>query len=125
LRFRWIPTRSRRPKLVYNVKEGSRVKIVAVKFSGNSALKTRELKKTIKSSTRSWVFFSKYYNEEELAEDLVKLQKAYQRKGFLNAKSRQGASSMPRKPGFALPLPLRKARLMPCTTSFFTGNKEV
>jgi outer membrane protein insertion porin family len=73
-------------KLVYTVKEGPRVKIDAVNFSGNSALKTGELKKTIKTRTRSWVFFSKYYQEEELAEDVSKLQKVYQKKGFLNAK---------------------------------------
>jgi outer membrane protein assembly complex protein YaeT len=73
-------------KLVYKVKEGPRVRIVAVKFSGNSALKTGELRKTIKTKTRSWIFFSKYYQEEELAEDVSKLQQAYQKKGFLNVK---------------------------------------
>lgn len=73
-------------KVVYIVKEGPRVKITAVKFSGNSALKTKELKKTIKTSTRSWVIFSKYYQEDQIAEDLTKLQRAYQKKGFLNAK---------------------------------------
>jgi len=72
-------------KLVYNVKEGPRVKIVAVTFSGNSKLKSSELRKTIKLSTRSWVIFSKYYNEQELTEDVSSLQRAYQRKGFLNA----------------------------------------
>jgi outer membrane protein assembly complex protein YaeT len=71
--------------LVYNVKEGPRVKIAAVTFSGNSKLKTGELKKTIKARTRSWLFFSKYYNEQELAEDVSQLQRAYQKKGFLNA----------------------------------------
>ncbi|MGA2092628.1 MAG: outer membrane protein assembly factor BamA [Sedimentisphaerales bacterium] len=73
-------------KVVYVVKEGPRVKIVAVNFSGNKNLKTRELRKTIKSSTRSWVFFSKYYKEEELNQDVSALSKAYQRKGYLNAK---------------------------------------
>jgi outer membrane protein insertion porin family len=73
-------------RVVYIVKEGPRVKIVAVNFSGNLNLKTRELRKTIKSSTRTWVFFSKYYKEEELNEDVISLTKVYQRKGFLNAK---------------------------------------
>jgi outer membrane protein insertion porin family len=62
--------------LVYNVKEGPRVKIDAVIFSGNKNLKSRELKQTIKARTRSWVVFKKYYNEEELAEDVTKLQRA-------------------------------------------------
>jgi outer membrane protein insertion porin family len=73
-------------KAVYAVNEGPRVKIVAVNFSGNKNLKTGQLGKTIKSGTRSWVFFSKYYKEEELNEDVISLTKAYQRKGYLNAK---------------------------------------
>jgi outer membrane protein insertion porin family len=73
-------------KLVYTVNEGPRVKIDAVEFSGNKALKTGELKKTIKTSTRSWLFFSRYYKEEELNEDVTKLARAYQKRGFLNAK---------------------------------------
>ncbi|MGA2070983.1 MAG: outer membrane protein assembly factor BamA [Sedimentisphaerales bacterium] len=73
-------------KLVYIVKEGPRVKIDAVKFVGNKFLKSGELKKAIKARTRSWLLFKKYYNEEELNEDVSKLQKAYQRKGFLNAR---------------------------------------
>ncbi len=73
-------------KLVYKIKEGPRVKIDAVKFSGNYQLKSRDLDKAIKTSTRSWLIFPKYYNEEELAEDVSKLQRAYQREGFLNAK---------------------------------------
>jgi len=72
--------------LVYTVKEGPRVKISAVSFSGNSALKTGELKKTIKARTRSWLVFSKYYLEAELVEDVSKLQRVYQKRGFLNAK---------------------------------------
>ncbi len=73
-------------KLVYIVKEGPRVKIDEVRFVGNKFLKSGELKKAIKARTRSWVLFQKYYNEEELNEDVSKLQRVYQKKGFLNAK---------------------------------------
>ncbi len=73
-------------KMVYIVEEGPRVKIDAVKFVGNKFLKSGELKKTIKARTRNWILFKKYYNEEELNEDVSKLQKTYQRKGFLNAR---------------------------------------
>ena len=73
-------------KLVYTVKEGPRVKIDAVKFVGNKFLKSGELKKAIKARPRSWILFQKYYNEEELNEDVSKLQRVYQKKGFLNAK---------------------------------------
>jgi len=72
--------------LVYSVNEGPRVKIDAVKFEGNKAVKTSELKKTIKTSTRSWLVFQKYYQEDRLAEDVSKLHRVYQKRGFLNAK---------------------------------------
>jgi outer membrane protein insertion porin family len=72
-------------KLIYVIKEGPRVKIEAANFSGNKHLGTRELKQAIKTRSRTWVVFQKYYNEEELTEDLSKLQRAYQKKGFLNA----------------------------------------
>lgn len=73
-------------KVIYMVEEGPRVKIDSVKLRGNSKLATGSLKKAIKSKTRTWVFWSKYYREEEVAEDIVKLQRAYQKRGFLNSK---------------------------------------
>lgn len=72
--------------LVYTVNEGPRVKIAGVGFAGNKAIKTNELKKTIKTKTRTWLVFQKYYQEDQLAEDVSKLQRAYQKRGFLNAK---------------------------------------
>ena len=73
-------------KLLYSVNEGPRVKIVSVKFAGNKHLKTDDLKKTIKTGTRSWLVFQKYYQEDRLTEDVSRLQRAYQKRGFLNAK---------------------------------------
>jgi len=72
-------------KLVYIVKEGPRVKVVSVKFSGNSAIKSADLNKAIKSRTRGWLVFQKYYREEVVTEDVARLQRAYQKRGFLNA----------------------------------------
>jgi len=73
-------------KVIYKIAEGHRVKIASVKFSGNSRLKTGALKKVIKSRTRRWLLFPKYYIEEQVAADVAKLQRAYQKKGFLNSK---------------------------------------
>jgi len=69
----------------YLVEEGPRVRVSAVRFEGNSALKSGQLRKTIKTSPRSWLFWPRYYREEQVAEDLARLQGAYQRRGFLNA----------------------------------------
>jgi outer membrane protein insertion porin family len=72
-------------KVVYTVKDGPRVKITSVKLAGNKGLKTGDLRKTIKTNSSVFFFWSKYYQEEDIAEDVAKLQSAYQRKGYLNS----------------------------------------
>ena len=111
-------------KLVYTVKEGPRVKIDAVNFSGNSALKTGELKKTIKTATRSWVFFSKYYQEEELAGDVSKLQQAYQKKGFLNAKIEARREFNADKTKLRVTFAIEEGVAYSVADIVFTGNRQ-
>jgi len=72
-------------KAAYTIVEGPRVKISSVKFSGNKALKTGELKDVVKTKTREYLIFQKYYNKDEVAEDVTKIQNAYYQKGYLNA----------------------------------------
>ncbi len=71
--------------LVYTIQEGPKVKIDAVEFSGNKAVKTKALKTAVKTSTRKYVIFRKYYNQTELDNDIIKLQNVYYERGFLNA----------------------------------------
>ena len=52
-----------RGEVVYTISEGPRVKIAAVKFSGNEGLKTKSLKKAVKTRTRKFLFWPKYYTE--------------------------------------------------------------
>jgi outer membrane protein insertion porin family len=111
-------------KLVYNVKEGPRVKIVAVNFTGNSALKTGELRKTIKASTRSWILFPRYYQEEELAEDLAKLQRAYQKKGFLNARIEAKRQFNTEKTRIRITFAIEEGPAYSVRQTVFAGNKE-
>lgn len=72
-------------KLIYRIQEGPRVKISSVKFSGNSQLKTKSLKKAVKVRKSRFFVLPSYYLEDKAQADIGKLQKAYQRKGFLDA----------------------------------------
>jgi outer membrane protein assembly factor BamA len=72
-------------EVVYIISEGPRVKITAVKFRGNAGLKTKALKKAVKTRTRKFLFWPKYYTERGVDEDTAKLQNIYYRKGFLDA----------------------------------------
>jgi outer membrane protein insertion porin family len=71
-------------KVVYIITEGPRLRIRSVKFKGNKAIKTSDLKKAIKTSTRSWILWPAYYREEKVAADVEKLRNIYYRRGFLN-----------------------------------------
>lgn len=71
-------------KVVYTIIAGPRIKIRSVKFKGNKALKTRDLRLATKTDTRHLILFSEYYKEEKIASDVEKLRTLYYRQGFLN-----------------------------------------
>lgn len=71
--------------VIYTIDEGPKVKIAAVKFSGNKALKTRFLKEAIKTREKKWFLLQGYYIEENVSKDVTKLQNIYYKKGFLDA----------------------------------------
>ena len=71
-------------KVIYTVFEGLRMQIKSVKFKGNQAIKTSNLKSAIKTKTRSWLLWPVYYTEEKIAADVEKLRSLYYEKGFLN-----------------------------------------
>jgi outer membrane protein insertion porin family len=79
-------TRFARGEVVYNIKEGPRVKISRVEFTGNESIKSKELKKAIKTRTRKFLFWPVYYDEQVISKDVTKLQDIYQKKGFLDAR---------------------------------------
>jgi outer membrane protein assembly complex protein YaeT len=111
-------------KLVYNIKEGPRVKIDDVKFSGNKHLGSRQLKQAIKTRTKTWMVLQKYYNEEELAEDVSKLQRAYQKKGFLNAKIEAQHQFNADKSKVRITFAIEEGVAYSVENTIFIGNQE-
>ncbi len=73
-------------KVVYKVDEGPRVRVASVKIKGNKALRTGDLAKVLKTKTRKYIVLQGYYNEDKIEEDLLKLQDAYQKRSYLDAK---------------------------------------
>jgi outer membrane protein insertion porin family len=71
-------------QLVFTIEEGPRVKIDSVKFSGNKALKTSELKKVVKIKKTKWLVLPAYYVKEYAEKDITHLQNIYYDRGFLN-----------------------------------------
>ena len=69
----------------FTIDEGPRVRIAAVKYEGNKAVKSQDLAKAVKTGTSKWLILANYYDEKKVAGDVSKLQDIYQRKGYLDA----------------------------------------
>ncbi|MHC4986876.1 MAG: outer membrane protein assembly factor BamA [Planctomycetota bacterium] len=72
-------------QVVYLVEEGPHPKIAKVSFVGNNTFPDRQLQKTIKTKKKKLLFFSVYYDPDQLEVDTEKLLEVYQRKSFLDA----------------------------------------
>ena len=70
-------------KLTYEIDEGPKVRIRKVSFSGNDSIPGDGLKKALKTTGKKWFLWSKYYVEEQVAEDVKRLKSIYWEKGFL------------------------------------------
>ncbi len=70
-------------KLTYEIDEGPKVRIRKVSFSGNDSIPGDDLKKALKTTGKKWFLWSKYYFEEQVAEDVKRLKSIYWEKGFL------------------------------------------
>jgi outer membrane protein assembly complex protein YaeT len=71
--------------VTYTVDEGARAKVKSVEFVGAKAIPASELNKVVKTSTREWLILQGYYQQEKVNADVVTLQKAYQKRGHLDA----------------------------------------
>jgi len=77
-----------RGRVAYEITEGPRVRVKAVRFEGNRSLASKELQKAIKTKTRSFLVFPVDFSREKVDADVVTLQQVYQDKAFLNARVR-------------------------------------
>jgi outer membrane protein insertion porin family len=73
-------------RLHYIIDQGTLVKIKKVRFTGNKSIKSGALKKVIKSKPKDFGVFQNYFKESAVDDDLVKLQQAYDRRGYLDTK---------------------------------------
>ncbi len=71
-------------QILYNISEGPRVRISAVKLKGNEKIKTKDLKKVVKLKKNKFIFFKRYLNEEHIKKELVRLQNVYYDHGYLD-----------------------------------------
>ena len=76
-------------RVVFNIVEGERLYIRNISFEGNRAFREKELKNIMKTSERTLLSFfsdSGVLKEDELKQDIGKLNAFYLNNGFINAK---------------------------------------
>jgi outer membrane protein insertion porin family len=77
-------------RVVFLVKEGPRVKVMRVGFSGNDKISSGHLKDVVTVKTRRLIFWQRHYEAKEVTEDEDKLREVYLKKGFLDVKVHSG-----------------------------------
>jgi outer membrane protein insertion porin family len=79
--------------VIFNIKEGPKVKVGKIKFEGNKKLKSRTLRAAMKNSKPIGIphsiflenLFSRTYDSTKLQEDAERVREAYQEKGYFKA----------------------------------------
>jgi outer membrane protein insertion porin family len=110
-------------KVIYTINEGPRVRIDSVRLSGNVAVKNQVLGSAVKTKGKRWVFWPKYYTEEGVTEDVAKLEDAYQKRGFLDARITAKRQFNKDKSKVRLTFEIVEGSVYAVESVEFTGNK--
>jgi len=110
-------------KVIYKINEGPRAKIVSVKISGNESIKTGRLKRALKTKTKKFLILSKYYDEEEIAGDVTKLEMVYSKRGFLDSKIESKVSFNEDKSKVYVDFNIAEGQIYNDESLKFSGNK--
>jgi len=113
----------KRGSVIYNIKEGTRVRVKKSIFEGNDSIKRKELKKAVKTKSRKFVFFRVYYNEDAVRADVEKLQDIYHKKGFLDVKVEEAVSFSENKKQAFVTFKITEGALYTVDEVIITGNE--
>jgi outer membrane protein assembly factor BamA len=73
-------------ELVFNIVEGTRVRIRRVTFEGNQSFSNIRLRGQVRSDYYLWIFRPGTFEFEQVEDDVASLRKFYEQKGFFDAK---------------------------------------
>jgi outer membrane protein insertion porin family len=85
-----LPAGPKLVKVVFDVKEGPKVKVRTMNFTGNTAISDRAIARQMKSTKAhnflSWITGKGVYNEGKFDEDAEKVIEYYRNKGYITAR---------------------------------------
>jgi outer membrane protein insertion porin family len=109
--------------LHYTIDQGLLVKIKKVQFKGNTSIKNRELKKVIKSKPKDFGIFQNYFRWSAIDDDLVKIQQAYDRRGYLDTKVNAETNFTRNKKGAEILFTIEEGKQYDVEKIELVGNK--
>jgi outer membrane protein insertion porin family len=114
--------------VIFNIKEGPKVKIADIRFLGNEHVKARRLRKAIETKRWwmfSWLTGSGRYKDEQFEDDLDKLRDFYREEGYLDVEVPQEKViyDYPKPNKLVLTIQVLEGRQYRIGTVTFTGNK--
>ncbi|HEY1793369.1 MAG TPA: outer membrane protein assembly factor BamA [Opitutaceae bacterium] len=114
--------------VTFRIREGAKVKILAVNFTGNAHLRKKALRKemtTKKYWMFSWLTDTGRYKDDDFQDDLDKLRDYYREHGFLDVDipEEKIVFSYPKKDGLVITIAVTEGRQYKIGTVTITGNK--
>lgn len=110
-------------KLHYIIEQGTLVKIKKVRFKDNASIKKRELNKVIRSKPREFVIFQNYFRQSALEDDMVKIQQAYDTRGYLDTKVNAETNFTKNKKGVGIIFTIEEGKQYDVAKIELTGNE--
>jgi outer membrane protein insertion porin family len=114
--------------ITFKIREGPKVKILAVNFRGNAHIRAKALRKVME--TRKWWMFSWLtdsgrYKDDDFQDDLDKLRDYYREHGYLDVEipEEKIVFSYPKKDGLVITIDVNEGRQYRIGEITFSGNK--
>ncbi|PKL51085.1 MAG: hypothetical protein CVV39_00655 [Planctomycetes bacterium HGW-Planctomycetes-1] len=112
-------------RLHYVIEEATLVKIRKTRFEGNASIKNKELKKAVKSNPRTFGIFQNHFKQSTLDDDLVKIQQAYDSRGYLDTKVDADTSFTKDKKGAEITFNIEEGKQYDVAKIEISGNEFI
>ncbi|MCE5340936.1 MAG: BamA/TamA family outer membrane protein [Planctomycetaceae bacterium] len=109
--------------LEYTIDTGPKVKIKKTKYDGNGHIKKGELNKVIKSKPKNMLIFQNYYKQAVQDNDLIEIQKAYDKRGYLDTKVTSKLNFIKNRKGVEITFVIEEGKQYDLEKIIFSGNE--
>jgi outer membrane protein insertion porin family len=114
--------------ITFKIREGAKVKILAINFTGNAHLRAKALRKVMETKRYwmfSWLTDTGRYKDDDFQDDLDKLRDFYRENGYLDVEipEEKIVFSYPKKDGLVITIAVVEGRQYHIGEITVTGNK--